>query len=165
MPRTQKAQEANLLSQLSLGVNDQLASLIADALLELHYRLVRLPPVSGAVHLVSLAVCTVTGVFLHQPDLQATSMQAESTDCTVKLLIAVHQSSKKLHPKGPMDQSQLHSSANCLENLLQKLLSTATCGLWVAPPVVTRHISCAVDTIATMKKFLCWVVPVSRPGQ
>lgn len=63
--------EADLLSELPLGVYDQLASLVTNALLELHNRLVRLPPIPGTVHLVSLAVRTVARVFFNQTDLQS----------------------------------------------------------------------------------------------
>ena len=70
---TEKTQlyEADLLSELSFGVYDQLAPLVTDALLELHNGLVRLPPIPGAVHLVSLAIRTVARVFFNQTDLQS----------------------------------------------------------------------------------------------
>ena len=63
--------KADLLSELSFGVYDQLASLITDALLELHDRLVWLPPIPSAVYLVSLTVRTVARVFFNQTDLQS----------------------------------------------------------------------------------------------
>lgn len=62
--------ESNLLSELSLGVNDQLPTVVTDALLELHYGLVRLPPIPGTVHLVRLTVCAVTSVLLNKANLQ-----------------------------------------------------------------------------------------------
>lgn len=66
--------EANLLSELSLGINDQLPTIVTDALLELHYGLVWLPPVPGTVHLIRLTVSAVTGVLLNQANLQQIQM-------------------------------------------------------------------------------------------
>jgi hypothetical protein len=62
----QKQGQAHLLPELALGIYDQLASLITDALLELHYGLVWLSPIPGTIHLIGLPICAVAGVFLHQ---------------------------------------------------------------------------------------------------
>ncbi len=62
----QKQGQAHLLPELALGINDQLASLITDALLELHYGLVGLTPIPGTIHFIGLTICAVAGVFLHQ---------------------------------------------------------------------------------------------------
>ena len=58
--------QAHLLPELALGIYDQLASLITDALLELHYGLVWLSPIPGTIHLVGLSIRAVAGVLLHQ---------------------------------------------------------------------------------------------------
>ncbi len=62
----QKQGQAHLLPELALGVDDQLASLITDALLKLHYGLVWLSPIPGTIHLVGLTIRAVAGVLLHQ---------------------------------------------------------------------------------------------------
>ncbi len=61
-----KQGKAHLLPELALGINDQLASLITDALLELHYGLVWLSPIPGTIHFIGLTIRAVAGVFLHQ---------------------------------------------------------------------------------------------------
>ena len=58
-----------LLSELSLGIYDQLSPLITYALLELHNRLVGLPPIPGTVDLICLAISAVAGLLFHQPNL------------------------------------------------------------------------------------------------
>ena len=62
----EKQGQAHLLPELALGIDDQLALLITDALLELHYGLVGLSPIPGTIHLIGLSICAVAGVFLHQ---------------------------------------------------------------------------------------------------
>lgn len=62
--------ETNLLPKLSLGVDDQLASVVTDALLELHYGLVRLAPIPGTVDLICLTISAVAGVLFHQANLR-----------------------------------------------------------------------------------------------
>ena len=62
--------ETDLLPKLPLGVNDQLASVVTDTLLELHYGLIRLPPIPGTVHLICLAISAVTGSLFNQANLQ-----------------------------------------------------------------------------------------------
>ena len=66
MNLAQKQRQAHLLPELALGIYDQLASLITDALLELHYGLVWLPPIPGTIHLVGLSIRAVACVLLHQ---------------------------------------------------------------------------------------------------
>lgn len=54
-----------LLSELSFRVNNELPPFITDALLELHYGLVRLPSIPGAVHLIRLAISAVASVLFN----------------------------------------------------------------------------------------------------
>ena len=67
----QKQGQAHLLPELALGIYDQLASLITDALLELHYGLVWLSSIPSTIHLIGLTIRAVAGVFLHQTYLQS----------------------------------------------------------------------------------------------